>query len=118
MLRLRGSNLSSHDVAKAVRQGWTITLDTAQLDRVARARELVLRLLEEGVPVYGINTGFGKLADTSISQESVAELPTTSARKTKPAINRWRGIMVIVRAALRWRETRIICTKISYDQRA
>lgn len=74
MLRLRGSNLSSHDVAKAVRQGWTITLDTAQLDRVARARELVLRLLEEGVPVYGINTGFGKLADTSISQESVAEL--------------------------------------------
>lgn len=74
MLKLSGSNLSSYDVAKAVRQGWIISLDTAQLEKVAKARELVLHLLAEGSPVYGINTGFGKLADTSISPESVAEL--------------------------------------------
>jgi len=74
MLKLSGSNLSGHDVVKAVRQGWTVTLDTAQLAKVAQARELVLRLLEEGAPVYGVNTGFGKLAETSISRESVAEL--------------------------------------------
>jgi len=41
----------------------------------------------------------------------MAEVPMTSDKKTKLAINRWRGIMVIVRATFRWRETRIICTK-------
>lgn len=74
MLTLSGSNLSCHDVVKAVRQGWTVTLDTAQLAKVGQARELVQRLLDQGTPVYGINTGFGKLAETSISRESVAEL--------------------------------------------
>ncbi|MDI9439769.1 MAG: histidine ammonia-lyase [Bacillota bacterium] len=74
MLKLSGSNLSGHDVVRAVRQGWVISLDTAQLEKVAQARELVLRLLESGSPVYGINTGFGKLSETSISRESVAEL--------------------------------------------
>ena len=67
MLKLSGSNLSGHDVVRAVRQGWVISLDTAQLEKVAQARELVLRLLESGSPVYGINTGFGKLSETSIS---------------------------------------------------
>src|SRR5690606_18096101 len=74
MLKLSGSNLTSQAVVRAVREGWTISLDTAQLAKVSQARELVLRLLDEGAPVYGINTGFGKLAETSISRESVAEL--------------------------------------------
>ena len=74
MLKLSGSNFTSQAVVRAVREGWTISLDTAQLAKVSQARELVLRLLDEGAPVYGINTGFGKLAETSISRESVAEL--------------------------------------------
>lgn len=74
MLKLSGSNLSGHEVVRAIRQGKTFSLDTKQLEKAAKARELVLRLLDEGSPVYGINTGFGKLADTSISPASVAEL--------------------------------------------
>lgn len=74
MLTLSGSNLSGHEVVRAIRQGKTFSLDTKQLEKAAKARELVLRLLDEGSPVYGINTGFGKLADTSISPASVAEL--------------------------------------------
>lgn len=74
MLILSGSNLNAHDVAAAVRQGWTIALDTKQLEKVARARELVVQLVEEGRPIYGINTGFGKLAETSISVSDTAEL--------------------------------------------
>ena len=74
MLKLSGSNLCGHDVVKAIRQGWPVTLDTAQLEEVTRARALVVKLLDVGQPVYGINTGFGKLAETSISNESVADL--------------------------------------------
>lgn len=74
MLKLNGSNLSGHEVVRAIRRGLSIALDTVQLEEVNKARALVVRLLEAGQPVYGINTGFGKLADTSISPDSVAEL--------------------------------------------
>lgn len=74
MLRLRGSNLSGHEVVRCIRQGWSVTLDQAQREKVAQARELVVQLISKGQPVYGINTGFGMLADTSISADNVAEL--------------------------------------------
>lgn len=35
----------------------------------------------------------------------------TRETNAKPATARWQGIMVTVRAALRWRETRMICTE-------
>ena len=74
MLRLSGSNLSGHDVVKCIRQGWSVALDQAQLEKVSKARDLVVQLIRQGRPVYGINTGFGMLADTSISAHKVAEL--------------------------------------------
>ena len=74
MLRLSGSNLSGHEVVRSIRQGWAVDLDRVQLEKVAQARELVVQLIRKGQPVYGINTGFGMLADTSISPENVAEL--------------------------------------------
>jgi histidine ammonia-lyase len=51
-----------------------VTLDQAQLEKVSKARELVVELIRRDQPVYGINTGFGLLANTSISGENVAEL--------------------------------------------
>lgn len=74
MLRLSGSDLCGHEVVKAIRHGLPIALDIMQLEKVRKARELVEQLLLEGKPVYGINTGFGKLAETSISSDRVAEL--------------------------------------------
>ncbi|HBG01373.1 MAG TPA: histidine ammonia-lyase [Firmicutes bacterium] len=74
MLKLSGSNLSGHEVVQAIREGGPVEIDAAQLKEVVRSRELVVRLLQEGLPVYGINTGFGKLAETSISGEKVADL--------------------------------------------
>ena len=59
MLKLSGSNLTSQAVVRAVREGWTNSLDPAQLAKVSQARELVLRLLDEGEPVYGIKPGIG-----------------------------------------------------------
>lgn len=74
MIILNGSNLTSQQAVIAARQGLTITLDVEQLEKVSQARDLVQRLLTESQPVYGINTGFGKLAETSISPSKVAEL--------------------------------------------
>ncbi|HKM43208.1 MAG TPA: histidine ammonia-lyase [Limnochordia bacterium] len=74
MLRLSGSDLSGHEVARCLRQGLPVTLDQSQLEKVAKARELVQELIRQEQPIYGINTGFGLLANTSISGENVAEL--------------------------------------------
>ncbi len=74
MLRLSGSNLSGHEVVQSIRQGWSVTLDKTQLEKVSQARELVVQLIDQGKPVYGINTGFGLLANTSISSDNVAQL--------------------------------------------
>lgn len=74
MLKLSGSDLSGHDVVSAIRGGTPIVLDPEQLRKVQQARELVEQLSLKAIPVYGINTGFGKLAERSISSSDVAEL--------------------------------------------
>ncbi|NLJ79988.1 MAG: histidine ammonia-lyase [Firmicutes bacterium] len=74
MLELSGSNLSGSQVVRAIREGLPVVLSSLQLAEVGRARDSVDRLLIEGKPVYGINTGFGKLAETPISKDNAAEL--------------------------------------------
>ncbi|NLO65727.1 MAG: histidine ammonia-lyase [Firmicutes bacterium] len=74
MLVLNGYDLSAQAVAAAVRDGTPIALDGTQLEKVARSRQFLDRLLTKGEPVYGINTGFGKLAETRISPENVHDL--------------------------------------------
>lgn len=39
------------------------------LERIRTSHETVLTIVDEGLPVYGINTGFGPLCTTSISRE-------------------------------------------------
>src|SRR5210317_1241366 len=43
-------------------------------ESVDRSREIVLRALEDGRAHYGINTGFGVLANKRIETEQLAEL--------------------------------------------
>jgi histidine ammonia-lyase len=47
---------------------------SAQLDAVRRNHETTARILARGTPVYGINTGFGSLAGTSIAADHLAQL--------------------------------------------
>lgn len=60
---------------KAIWQGGvTLTLDDSARDDVLKARETVTRIVNAGKVTYGINTGFGKLAQTTIPAERLAEL--------------------------------------------
>ncbi|MHC9084063.1 histidine ammonia-lyase [Luteimonas sp. RIT-PG2_3] len=54
--------------------GTAIRLDPACLDAVARSADAVQRIVDRGEPVYGINTGFGKLASVRIEREDLATL--------------------------------------------
>jgi histidine ammonia-lyase len=48
-------------------RGASCALDPAALPNVARSAEAVAKILARGEPVYGINTGFGKLATVRIA---------------------------------------------------
>ena len=62
-----------------LRQLWAgaeAKLDDASMTRVAAAAAAVERIVQSGATVYGINTGFGILANTRIPKDRLAELQT------------------------------------------
>jgi histidine ammonia-lyase len=64
---------------QTLRQLWVgaaARLDDAAMGRVSEAAASVDRIVAGGETVYGVNTGFGLLADTRIPDERLAELQT------------------------------------------
>lgn len=59
---------------RAVFRGEDITLDPACRPRVAMAAKAVSAILRRGEPVYGVNTGFGKLASVRIADADLGSL--------------------------------------------
>ena len=55
-------------------QGAPCKLDDASLDRIRASAAAVERIVASGETVYGVNTGFGLLANTRIPPERLAEL--------------------------------------------
>jgi len=71
-------NPESIDLA-ILRELWSgaeAQLDDASLNRVATSAAAVERIVAGGETVYGVNTGFGMLANTRIPNERLAELQT------------------------------------------
>ncbi|MCP8937102.1 histidine ammonia-lyase [Alsobacter sp. SYSU M60028] len=59
---------------RAIYRGATPSLDPACARAVAAGAEAVARILARGEPVYGINTGFGKLASVRIDDADLETL--------------------------------------------
>jgi len=59
---------------RAIYAGAPIELDQAATERVQRSASAVERILLRGEPVYGINTGFGRLASVRIDDADLATL--------------------------------------------
>jgi histidine ammonia-lyase len=55
-------------------RGASVALDPSCRPAVAAAADLVARIVAKGEPVYGINTGFGKLASVRIDAADLATL--------------------------------------------
>ena len=71
---LDGKNLTVEDVIKVARQFEKVELSKQAEAQVIRAREYVDRKLAEGAVIYGLTTGFGKFADTVISEDEAHAL--------------------------------------------
>ncbi len=59
---------------RAIYRGAAAILDPAGATRIADSAAAVGRILARGEPVYGINTGFGKLASVRIANDDLAIL--------------------------------------------
>ena len=70
---LSGGNVSLAQW-RAVYRGADVSLDPASGPAIAASAAAVERILARGEPVYGINTGFGKLASMRIAAEDLATL--------------------------------------------
>ncbi len=71
---LTGADLSVADVEAVARHGARAALDVHARDRMQEARDVIERLVAAGEVVYGVTTGFGDLATTSIPPDDAARL--------------------------------------------
>jgi histidine ammonia-lyase len=59
---------------RAIYRGDSASLDSASTARIAQSAAAVQRILQRDEPIYGINTGFGRLAQVRIDPEDLATL--------------------------------------------
>jgi len=71
---LTGADLSVDDVEAVARHGARAALDVHARERMQEARDVIERLVAQGAVVYGVTTGFGDLATTSIPPDDAARL--------------------------------------------
>lgn len=74
MIELDGHTLSLEEAAQVVFTWEEVAVGAAARERVEGSQEAVRRIAFSGKPVYGINTGFGRLSEESISIEDLQEL--------------------------------------------
>ena len=68
MVRLNGNGLTLETFIRVVRHHETVTISPEQQVLVEQANEYVQQVVNSERPVYGINTGFGKLSDVTINK--------------------------------------------------
>jgi histidine ammonia-lyase len=77
---LNGQALRFAEIDAVALGGCRVEVAVEALARVAESRGLIANILEAGETVYGVNTGFGKLADVRIASDKLAELQINLVR--------------------------------------
>src|ERR1043165_1987987 len=80
MLSLSGQKLSLEEIFKVAHGLEHVELASAARARVTESRRVVEEITESGRVVYGVNTGFGKLADIRIAHSELRELQLNLVR--------------------------------------
>jgi len=71
---LTGADLTVADVEAVARHGADAALDVHARERMQEARDVIEALVAEGAVVYGVTTGFGALASTTIPPDDADRL--------------------------------------------
>lgn len=79
-IQIDGEHLTLAQLLDVALRGAHVQLTPAAGDRMKRSRAVVERVVESGATVYGVNTGFGKLASVRISRGQIQELQLNLVR--------------------------------------
>lgn len=74
VIYLDGLSLTIDDVLQIARDGVRVEISPQALQRVQDGRKIVEKIVASNRTVYGINTGFGKLAEKKIDAEDLEKL--------------------------------------------
>ena len=80
MLQLRGQPLALKEIAEIASGKVRLELAPAAMAQMEASRRVVRRVAGEHVPVYGINTGFGKLCEVRIADDAIERLQLNLVR--------------------------------------
>src|SRR2546423_4920715 len=80
MLTLSGQKLSLEQIVDVARGAEHVALAVDARERVWESRRVVEEITESGRVVYGVNTGFGKLADIRIASSELRKLQLNLVR--------------------------------------
>ncbi len=72
--------LSLESLIKVARNYEKVELSKKAVERIEKSRKNVERFLKSGKAIYGINTGFGALANVKISKNEINDLQTNLVR--------------------------------------
>lgn len=73
-IEVTGDGLTPHEVAAVARYEVSVVVPAQTRERVSEGRERIRDIMESDESVYGLNTGFGDLADTAIPREEIKQL--------------------------------------------
>ncbi|MEP7069605.1 MAG: histidine ammonia-lyase [Usitatibacter sp.] len=88
-MRLEPGRLTLESLEAFARSHEPVTLDPASRARLDAGAEVVRRMVAEGKPVYGINTGFGKLAQTHIAHDQLELLQRNLVLSHSVGVGAW-----------------------------
>ena len=80
MLQLRGQPLTLKEIAEIASGRVRLELAPAAMAQMEASRRVVRRVAGEHRPVYGINTGFGKLCEVRIADDAIERLQLNLVR--------------------------------------
>jgi histidine ammonia-lyase len=79
-IQIDGEHLDFAQLHRVVFDGATVELAAQTRKRMLASRAVIERLIASDQAVYGVNTGFGKMASVRISREQIGELQVNLVR--------------------------------------
>ncbi len=80
MVLLDGEHLTLEQVGSVATKSEPVSLTPESIEKMLRSRAVVERLAADDAPVYGVNTGVGRLADVRVGKEDLEQLQRNIVR--------------------------------------
>ena len=87
-MQLNGQRLTLSEIAAVALGNDKVEISAAARSRIAASRKVIDEIIERDTVVYGVNTGFGKLADVRVPHNELRELQLNLVRSHACGIGR------------------------------